>query len=221
MKIENKVIVITGGTKGLGKALSELLSTKNTVIIAARVVARGMDKNIISFKTNVTEEAEVKKLANHVINRFGRIDIWFNNAGIWIPHSPIEKVDFKKAHELLEVNYFGLFYGSKYAMQQMRKQKNGVIVNIISSSALDGGIGSSAYCASKFAASGFTKCLRHETVKNHIKVISVYTRGIKTDLFHLKKPKVYEKFMEPKYVAEKIIKHIRQTHPSDDLIIHR
>lgn len=221
MKIENKIIVITGGTRGLGKALSKLLSTRNAVIIAARAVARDIDKHIISLKTDVTKETEVKKLANHVIKRFGRIDLWFNNAGMWIPHTPIEKVGFKKAHELLEVNYFGLFYGSKYAMQQMRKQKNGVIVNIISSSALDGGSGSSAYCASKFAASGFTKCLRYETAKDHIKVISVYTRGIKTNLFHLKKPKTYEKFMNPKYVAEKIIKHIRQTHSSDDLIIYK
>jgi NAD(P)-dependent dehydrogenase (short-subunit alcohol dehydrogenase family) len=221
MKIENKIIVITGGTKGLGKALSDLLSMKNTVIIAARSVVRGIDRNILLFKTDVTKESEVGKLTDRVIKRFGRIDFWINNAGMWIPHSPIERVDITKAHELMEVNYFGFFYGSKYAMQQMRKQKNGVIVNIISSSALDGGIGSSAYCASKFAASGFTKCLRYETAKDHINVISVYTRGMKTNFFHLKKPKAYKKFMEPKYVAKKIIKYIGQAHPSDDLIIYR
>lgn len=223
MKINKQVIVITGGTKGLGLVLKTFFVAKgNKVIIAARSVKKlkkELDDNILAIKTDVTKESDVKKLADVVIKKFKRIDIWINNAGIWLPHSPIEKINIKKVHMLMEVNLFGTLYGSKYALMQMRKQKKGVIVNILSSSALNGGAGSSGYCASKFAASGFTKCLRIETNKDGINVISVYIRGMKTNFFNERKPKNYNNFMNPTYVAEKIVANLELRNPKQDLII--
>jgi NAD(P)-dependent dehydrogenase (short-subunit alcohol dehydrogenase family) len=222
MKIKNKIIVITGGTKGLGLSLSKILSlNENSVIVASRLPSKkNTNKNVLLVKTDITREVEVRKLASFVVKKFNRIDIWINNAGIWLPHSPIEKVDIKRVRSLMDVNFFGTFYGSKHALMQMRKQKKGVIVNILSSSALDGGIGSSGYCASKFAASGFTKCLRYETANNGIKVISVYSRGMKTDFFNEKKPYEYNKFMEPNFVAKKIISNLELKNPKQDLLIN-
>ncbi|MCX6746448.1 MAG: SDR family NAD(P)-dependent oxidoreductase [Candidatus Parcubacteria bacterium] len=224
MKIRNHVIVITGGTKGLGLALkSAFIANGNKVVIAARSIEKNKNKsdnNFLAIETDVRKEADVKKLAEIVKKKFKRIDIWINNAGIWFPHALIEKTNIKKVHELMEVNFFGTFYGSKYALITMRNQKKGVIVNILSSSALDGGVGSSGYCSSKFAASGFTKCLRLEAANDGINVISVYTRGMKTNFFDKKKPSNYHNFMDPKYVAKKIIENLELKKPMQDLIIN-
>ena len=129
-------------------------------------------------------------------------------------------MNIKNIHELIEVNLFGLIYGSKYALMEMKKHNFGLIVNILSSSALDGGVGSSGYCASKFAASGFTKSLRKEVKKNGINVVAVYTRGIKTNFFDEKQPEAYNLFMDPTYVAKKIIKNMERAKPMEDLIVN-
>lgn len=225
MKIKNNVIVITGGSKGLGKALkSSFIIRGNKVAIAARSIKKlncATNSNILEIKTDVTREMDVKKLADQTVKKFNRIDIWINNAGIWLPHAPIEKIDIKRVHMMMEVNLFGTIYGSKYALMQMRKQKGGIIINILSSSALDGGTGSSGYCSSKFAALGFTKCLRLETTNDGIKVISVYPRGMKTNFFNEKKPQKYNYFMNPKYIAEKIITNLESNHPKQDLVINK
>jgi len=223
MKIRNKVIVITGGTSGLGKSLATLLvKRKNKVVVASRSIGKillGKKACILYVKTDVTKESDIKKLTKDSLNKFKKIDIWINNAGIWIPHAPIENINMKKFHEMMEVNLFGVVYGSKHALKQMRKQKKGTIINILSSSALDGSAGSSGYCASKFAASGFTKSLRLEVCKEGIDVISVYTRGMKTNLFNQGIPLKYHEFMSPDYVAKEVIKNIERSKPRQDLFI--
>jgi NAD(P)-dependent dehydrogenase (short-subunit alcohol dehydrogenase family) len=224
MEIKNKIIVITGGANGLGSALSNLLLMKgNKIIIADRLIKKNqkrLNKDLCTIKTDVTEESDVKKVTDFVVKKFKRIDIWINNAGVWLPHAPIEEISARKVRFLLDVNFFGVFFGSKYALMQMRKQKKGIIVNILSSSALDGGAGSSGYCASKFAASGFTKCLRLETDKDGIAVVSVYPRGMKTNFFNEKRPQAYSNFMDPSYVAKKIIRNLESENPKRDLIIN-
>ncbi|HBI17447.1 MAG: hypothetical protein UR60_C0002G0014 [Candidatus Moranbacteria bacterium GW2011_GWF2_34_56] len=223
MRLENRVVVITGGTKGLGLALAKLFIAKKSKVI---VVSRSLDSDVFIEKSNplyikadVTIENDVKKIVKTAIKRFGCVDVWINNAGIWTPHAPIEKMNMKKIHEMIETNLFGTIYGSKHALIGMRNQKSGVIVNIISSSALDGSAGSSGYCASKFAASGFTKSLRLEVCKDNINIVAVYTRGIKTNLFDKKRPKKYDDFMAPHYVAEKIVKNLERNNPLEDLLI--
>lgn len=224
MHLTNRVIVITGGSKGLGLTLAlSFAKMGNKVVIASRSInsKSKFGINILAIKTNIVNEIEVKRLADVAIKKFGRIDIWINNAGIWLAHCPIEKIDIKKVHELIEINLFGTIYGSKYALMQMRKQGMGIIINILSSSALDGGAGSSGYCASKFATSGFTKCLRLEVAKDKIDVISVYTRGMKTNFFDEKKPEKYDDFMDPMHIAKRIIANLKLKKPNQDLIIKK
>ena len=74
----------------------------------------------------------VEKLADFVVKKFGQIDIWINNAGIWLPHLPIEETNWKRAHDLMEVNLFGTVYGSKVALAEMKKKNFGIIINIVS-----------------------------------------------------------------------------------------
>lgn len=224
--LKNKVVVITGSTKGLGKALASVfLSEKAKVIISARskkeVEEVSKEIGAIPFAGDVTKENDMKNLVNFSVKKFGKIDIWINNAGIWLPHKPIEETNWKRAHDLMEVNLFGTVYGSKIALAQMRKQDFGLIVNIISTSGLNGKINETAYCASKFAATGFTQSLMKEVNETKIKVLGVYPGGMRTNLFDESKPKNYAEFMDPNFVAEKIVQNLKLKKPKAELIIKR
>ncbi len=223
MNLKEKVVVITGGTKGLGKALAEIFREKSAhVIVGANLIQDTEDRgDIVAVRADVTNEADVVRLAEEVIKKFGRIDVWVNNAGIWLPHAPIEEMDMKRVHDMIEVNLFGTMYGSKAALIQMRKQGSGTIINIISTSALEGRAHSSGYGASKFAAMGFTKSLRKEVEETGITVLAIYPGGMRTNLFDEERPKDYGEYMDPKEVAEKIVANLENNQPKEELIIKR
>jgi len=226
MDLKNKVIVITGSTKGLGRAIaSGFINEQAKVIINSRSKEEleEVSKEISAtpFVGDVTKESDMQALADFTVKTFGEIDVWINNAGIWLPHKPIEETDWKRARDLIEVNLFGTVYGSKVALAQMRKQESGVIINIISTSGLNGKVNETAYCASKFAVSGFTKSLAKEVDENKIKVIGIYPGGMQTNLFDEKRPENYNDFMNPNSVAEKIIQNLKLKKPEEELIISR
>ena len=224
MELEEKIVVITGGTKGLGKALAlSFLKNNAKVVVCSREDDRpeDLDERVFWIKADVTKEAELQNVLEFAKNKFGRLDIWINNAGIWLPHLPVEETDWVRAHDLIEVNLFGTVYGSKVALSQMRKQDSGLIINIISTSALEGKINETAYCASKFAAMGFTKSLMKEVNEKNIKVLAVYPGGMRTDLFDEKRPEKYDGFMDPNDVADKIVENLKKENPEEELVIKR
>lgn len=225
MELKNKVVVITGGTKGLGRELAfSFLNNEAKVVVCSRNIDEIKEINnegILGVVADVTKEDEMNNLLLVAKEKFGQVDIWVNNAGIWLPHLPVEEVDWKRAHDLIEVNLFGTIYGSKAALSQMRKQDSGMIINILSTSALEGKINETAYCASKFAAKGFTESLRKEVEKENIKIISIYPGGTKTNLFDEKKPENYSIYMDPKYVIGLIVENLKKDNPDEELIIRR
>ena len=116
MDLKNKVVVITGGSKGLGRALaSGFLKEQVRVIINApskkEVEEVGKEIGAATFAGDVTKESDMNNLASFAVEKFGAIDIWINNAGIWLPHAPVEETDYEKVNELMEVNLFGTIYG--------------------------------------------------------------------------------------------------------------
>jgi len=226
MIIEDKVVVITGASRGLGRALAFAFTKESARLVLSSRSGDELEKmrrelKAEFFPADVTKENEINELADFAVQKFGRIDIWINNAGIWIPHTPIEKMDLKRVHDMIEVNLFGTIYGSKAALIQMKKQQAGTIMNILSTSALQGRPGSSGYCASKYAAVGFTKSLRLEVQPDNIKALAIYPGGMKTGLFDEQKPADYDKHMEPEAVAETIIGNLKKENPEEELIIRR
>jgi NAD(P)-dependent dehydrogenase (short-subunit alcohol dehydrogenase family) len=220
MKLKDRVVVITGGSKGLGKCLAEVLCKEGCkVVISSRnqkeLEAVAQEIGAHPIVADVTVENDVMQLANKTVKRFASIDIWVNNAGIWLPHTPIEKMDLKRVHDMMEVNLFGTIYGSKAALNH----KVTMIINILSSSALQGRAGSSGYCASKYAADGFTKSLRLEAPE--IQVIGVYPGGMKTPFFDEARPSVYHKFMDPFNIAQKIVVNLKKDTPEEEQILQR
>lgn len=225
MELKNKVVVVTGGTKGLGRAMANLfLQNEARVVVCSRnddELKEIKNERILGINADVTKENDLKNLLDVVKEKFGQIDIWINNAGIWLPHLPIEETDWNRAHDLIEVNLFGTVYGSKTALVEMRKQGFGIIMNIISTSGLDGKINETAYCASKFAVRGFTDSLKKEVDGDKIKVLSVYPGGMKTNLFDERIPEKYNDFMNPNDVANTIIENLKKDKPEEELIIKR
>lgn len=222
MDFKKEVVVITGASKGLGKALAQELSKEGAILaLNARSEFDLKLPNAHYFIADVSKESEVEKMAQEIVAKLGRIDIWVNNAGIWLPPTPFEEVPTPRIEELFQINVLGTIYGSKAAALQMKQQKSGAIVQIISTSALEGRNGQAVYCATKYAVDGFSKSIRLELEPFNIKVCSVFPGGMQTDLFNEQLPENYNEYMDPKDVALKIINNLKQEIPEDELILRR
>lgn len=210
MELKDKIVVITGAAKGLGKSMASAFALAGAVVVPT-------DRD----STDVTDEEQVNALGASVVEKYGRIDIWVNNAGVWLPPTSILEMDTKRVREMFDVNLFGTMNGSRVALRHMVKQGNGVIMNILSTAALEGKVGLAGYVASKFAIDGFTKTLRLEAGDSGIKVIGVYPGGTKTSLYEESQPVDYDQYMDADEVAKKIITNLEQEEPVAELILKR
>ena len=222
MNLKNKVIVITGGSKGFGKTLAKLfIENGSNVVINSNneteIKEVANEIGAMGICADVTKEEELTNLLNNVLDKFGDIDIWINNAGIWLPHDFVENFDMSKVRKMFEVNVMGTINGVRVALREMKKNNTGIIINIISDSALDGTPTSSLYSSSKLAVRGLTESIRKEN--KDITILSVYPGAMKTDIFGDKKPEKYEKFMETEYVANLVIENLKLENPEEELII--
>jgi NAD(P)-dependent dehydrogenase (short-subunit alcohol dehydrogenase family) len=224
MNLKNKVVVITGSSKGFGKTLAVgFINEGAKVIISSNnkeeVENTAKEIGAIGICADVTKEEDLTNLASEVIEKFGSIDIWINNAGLWMGNDFAENFDMNKARKMFEVNVIGAMNGSRVALRLMKEKEKGTIINIISTAALAGRPTLSAYCASKWAIDGFTKSIREEN--DNILVLSVYPGGMKTDIFGDSKPDDWDEFMETNYVAEKVIDNLELETPEKELVIRR
>src|SRR3989344_2766776 len=184
--LNEKVILITGGSEGLGKAIAKQLAAANQVIICARdeerlkITAKEIGSD--SYVCDVTQNDQIENMVRNVMDKYQRIDILINNAGIWVQG----ELDTNKPDEiqrLMEVNSLGTMFFSKAVIPIMKKQKSGSIVNIISQAGFYGKAERSVYQASKWAINGFTKSLEMELSKYGIKVMGLYPGMMKTHIF--------------------------------------
>ncbi len=224
--MKGKNIVITGASRGLGKAMAEVAMKRGAKVMASArsekdLEALAKEIGAVPFKADVTKEKEMIALAKAAVKEFGHIDIWINNAGVWLPRGPIEDADMDRAHELIEVNLFGTMYGTRAILPYFKEKGSGIIVNVVSTAALVGRPNSCVYSASKWAARGFTDSLREEVKAMGIKVIGIYPGGIKTDLFNEQKPSEYDDFMDPYETAVKILDNLAKQDPDVEMVLKR
>jgi NAD(P)-dependent dehydrogenase (short-subunit alcohol dehydrogenase family) len=222
MELKNKTIVITGGTKGLGLAMAMgFMKEEANVVVCSRNESEfeNIPSGIVPVKADVTREEELENVLNVAKDKFGSVDIWINNAGIWLPHDFTEDFDMNKVRMMFDINTFGSMNGSRVAIRYMKRNNGGVIVNIISDSAIESRPMSSMYASSKWAMNGYTKSIREENVG--IKVIAIYPGPIQTGIFGDHKPENYNDFMDPNFVADMIINNLRLNNPEEGLIIKR
>lgn len=181
MMTENKVIIITGASSGIGKALVyEYANRGAKIVMAARNLEKLKEiktelskKNVesIAVKTDVTEETECENLINIALTHFEKIDILINNAGISM-RAIFNDLDLNVIKNLMDVNFWGTVYCTKYAMPHLLKTK-GSLVGVISIAGYLGLPARSGYSASKFAVRGFMDTLRVENLKTGLHVLVV------------------------------------------------
>ncbi len=174
----NKVIVITGGSSGIGKALAEdALKQGARVAVCGRnadklkAILGGLNDKLLCVKADVSAEADCKHFIEVVLAKWGSIDVLINNAGISM-RALFEEADISVIKELMDINFWGMVYCAKYALPSIRKQK-GVILGVSSIAGNRGLPCRTGYSASKFAMQGFLESLRTELLKTGVHVMWV------------------------------------------------
>ena len=207
--LKNKTALVTGGSRGIGRACVEYLSKAGADVaftyntneqFANKLCDEYTGKNIVrSFKVNTNNEDNICSVINAVENDFGKIDILVNNAGIW-EKSEIENLSLDKWNRTININLTGTFLFTKYTVPLMKKNNFGRIINISSTAGQRGEAFYSHYAASKGGIIAFTKSLAVELGEFNITVNSVAPGWVKTDMT--------KDVFENKYEEEKIIKEI-------------
>ncbi|MGZ0879513.1 SDR family oxidoreductase [Priestia megaterium] len=169
--IEGKVVVITGASSGIGEATARLLAQKGAhVVLGARRTDRLED--LVSAirekggsadyqKLDVTNQAQMEEFISYGKNKFGRIDVILNNAGV-MPLSPLEALKIDEWNRMIDVNIRGVLHGIAAGLPIMKKQKSGQFINIASIGAYTVSPTAAVYCATKFAVRAISEGLRQE-----------------------------------------------------------
>lgn len=189
-RVQDKIAIVTGGASGIGRATSLLLGREGATVVVADLDEAGGQKTAeeigapsIFVRHDVTEEAAWQSLIADTVQRFGRLDVLVNNAGIVIPGT-VENTSLEDWRKIQAVNSEGVFLGCKHAIPALTVSGGGSIVNISSVAALVGTPAYAAYAASKGAVRSLTQtvavhCARQ---KNGVRCSSVHPGGIDTPM---------------------------------------
>ena len=161
-----KVVIITGASRGFGELIAKKFQKENFQVIATMRNINSSPslkklENVDIKKLDVTVKSDIKNVVDYTVEKYGRIDILINNAG-YGAFGFLEEASDEEIRNQFNVNYFGLIDCIKGVLPQMRKQKDGVIVNISSIAGRFGLPFTSLYNSSKFAVEGLTECLHYE-----------------------------------------------------------
>lgn len=192
LKLEGKVALVTGGSRGIGKAICLRLAKDGADIVVncnahkelAENVAneiRALKRKALVVKADVSKKSEVDTIVKIAIEEFGKIDILVNNAGI-ANIGPFTDLTEEDLHKIIDINFKGVFFCSQAVAKHMVKRRNGKIISVASESGKKGEIFLAAYCASKFAVIGFTQAAALELGKYNINVNAVCPGIIQTDM---------------------------------------
>lgn len=221
--MKNKVVIITGASSGIGMACAWAFAKRGArVVLAARdteklvtLAQKLSDKGYESFAltTDVSVEEDCKQLIAKTINRYGRIDVMINNAGVSM-RALFEELDLSVLKKLMDVNFWGAVYCTKYALPHLLQTK-GSVLGISSIAGKKGLPCRTGYSASKFALEGFLETLRIENLKKGLHILVVCpgftasnirnTALIKDGTAQGESPREEAKMMQPDAVAEAIV----------------
>jgi 3-oxoacyl-[acyl-carrier protein] reductase len=191
MRLQNKVAVITGGAQGIGRAIALGMSREGAKIVVADLQAEkaqlvaaeihAIGSEAVAVEVNVASEPSVQRLADQTFERYGRIDILVNDAGVYLKSQVVTKTE-EDWDRTLNVNLGGNFLCARAFVPAMRRQKSGRIISIASSIAHTGAVGFADYAASKAAIIGFVKALARELGPDGITVNAICPGSANTDM---------------------------------------
>jgi NADP-dependent 3-hydroxy acid dehydrogenase YdfG len=189
--IAGKVVVITGASSGLGEATARLLSADGAaVVLGARRAERleslareltGRGGNALAVTTDVADREQVHKLVDAAVERFGRVDVMINNAGL-MPQAPLERLKIEEWERMIDVNLKGVLYGIAAALPHMQRQKSGHFINVSSVAGHRVGPGFTVYAATKHAVRALSEGLRQEVKPYNIRTTVISPGAVATEL---------------------------------------
>lgn len=178
MNFENKVVVVTGASSGIGEALAHRFAALGAHVVAGARSVDKLQKVVDALPTlslavacDVSREEDCKKLIQRAVEAFGHIDVLVNNAGISM-RALFDDVDLSVLHRLMDTNFWGAVYCTKYALPYIQKSQGG-IVGISSVAGFHGLPGRTGYSASKYAMHGLLETIRVENLKKKVHVLIV------------------------------------------------
>ena len=188
MRLENKVAIVTGASRGLGKGIAKKLAEEGAKVVIADILPadqavaeiQAAGGTACSFTVNMTKQEEVVALVEFAVDTYGTLDIMVNNAGI-NRDGMLHKMSKENWDLVIDINLNGTFYGTQEAIKYMRGKNYGRIINISSGSWL-GNIGQANYAASKAGVVGLTKTAARENAKKGITCNAICPGFIETDM---------------------------------------
>ncbi len=211
MLLQGKTVIITGASAGLGKATATTFAKEGAnVVMAARrpeklsEAAKAVESEgakVLAVPTDVSQFEQVEQLVQRTQEMFGRVDVLINNAAIDYP-APLTDLTPSQWNEIIAVNLNGVFYTCKLVFPIMMQQQGGRIINISSVAGKKGWKNATAYCATKFALTGFTQALNEEGKPHNICCSVVYPGGMDTEWYSTP---VSNPLIDPVVVAEFLV----------------
>jgi NAD(P)-dependent dehydrogenase (short-subunit alcohol dehydrogenase family) len=187
---KDKVIIITGASSGIGRAIAlEFAKQGSKVVIASRSAdkleslaaeIKSLNQEVFSVVTDVSFESDCKNLIEKTVEKYGSINILVNNAGVSMRAAFID-VDLKVLHRLMDINFWGTVYCTKYAMPYLLESQ-GSLIGVSSVAGFHGLPGRTGYSASKFAMHGFLETIRIENLRKGLHVMIIAPGFTATDI---------------------------------------
>lgn len=189
--IENKVVVITGASSGLGEATARHLAERGAIVVlgsrraeridalAAELMSKGC--RAVAVETDVTDRKQVQNLVDTAVRQFGHVDVLLNNAGL-MPLAPLERLKVDEWDRMIDVNIKGVLYGIAAALPYMKERKSGHIINVSSVYGHVVDPGAAVYCATKFAVRALSEGLRKEVKPYNIRTTIISPGAVSTEL---------------------------------------
>jgi 3-oxoacyl-[acyl-carrier protein] reductase len=191
MRLNDRVALITGASSGIGSATARLLAAEGAKLVLAARNREALEQTAASLPkgtgslvlpTDISDENQIRRMVEGTVEKFGRIDLLINNAGVGI-FKPIIELSTEEFDHVLDVNLRGTFLCLKHALPYMYRQRSGTVITISSIAGKNGFAGGSAYCASKFALMGLMESVFHEARSYDIRVVTLTPGSVNTPFF--------------------------------------
>ncbi|MFQ6113443.1 MAG: SDR family oxidoreductase [bacterium] len=220
MDLKNKVALVTGASRGIGRATALALAKEGAnVAVASRTVADlqslakeigNLGKRALPVQADISRESDIKRLIQTVVDKFMGLDILVNNAGIGV-FGRVEELSTQDWDDMFDVNLRGMFICTREALPYLKRKEESFVVNIASLAGKNAFVGGAGYAATKWGVLAFSKCLMLEERNSGVRVLAVCPGSVDTHFFHhhsTAKPS-REKILKPEDVAQTVVEAIK------------
>jgi NAD(P)-dependent dehydrogenase (short-subunit alcohol dehydrogenase family) len=188
-RLRDKIAIITGGSGGIGKAVAVRMLGEGACVVLVDLDRAGLDATarelgasdrVLAVQADIANEDDVRHYVQATLDRFGRIDVFFNNAGIEGKVAPLEQQDTAMFDKVIAINVRGTYLGLKHVLPHMYRARRGSVINTSSVAGLEGFADVLPYVTSKHAITGMTKVAAIEAARHGVRVNSVHPSPVNT-----------------------------------------